>query len=169
MKTTDFELQYYYRRWLVLLPVLAVNVLLAALIGNYLDGALYFAVVLILLMGSMAAGYRFTEKKACFSAKGTLVLDGSTAKISAYGKEHEVKDITELLGSTPTFFHSRCAMIVVYTPDGKVKLFSEPLAMAKEFSDSTLYPVWKALLKSFPELAPVEKFGQEADLWFKKK
>ena len=44
MKTIDFELQYYYRRWLALLPVLIVNLVLAALIGNYLDGALYYVV-----------------------------------------------------------------------------------------------------------------------------
>ena len=168
MKTIDFELQYYYRRWLVLLPVLAVNVVLAALIGKYLDGALYYVVVVILMMGSMAAGYRVTGKMVCFRTKGVMNLEGGKVKISAYGREHEVKDITELLGSIPTFFRSSCAMIIVSTPAGKVKLFSEPLGMEKKFSDSTFYPVWKALLKSFPTLKPVEKFGQEADLWYRK-
>ena len=135
MKTIDFELQYYYRRWLVLLPVMIVNVVIAALLGNILEGALYYVVVVILMLGSMTVGYRVTEKMACFRTKGSMVIDGGTVKISAYGREHEVTDITELLGSTPTIFHSRCAMIIVSAPTGKVKLFSEPLAMAKEFSD----------------------------------
>ena len=71
-------------------------------------------------------------------------------------------------GACRHFFRSRCAMIIITTPSGKIKLFSEPLAMDKEFSASTLHPVWKALVKSFPMLKPVEKFGQEADLWYKK-
>lgn len=168
MKTIDFELQYYYKRWLGALPVLIVNILLAALIGYHLQGALYYAAVLVLMVCSLNAYYKFTAKKGMFLTKGTLTIEDSKVRLSAYGREYELTDITELLGSTPTFYHSRCAMISADTSAGRIKLFSEPIPTDSRFSDSSLYPVWQSLLESFPALTPDKRFDQTADLWYKK-
>ena len=168
MKTIDFELQYYYKRWLFALPVLLANIILAALIGHYWQGKLCYVIIPIIMIGSMCAYYRFTEKSGFFRTKGSLTLDSSSVKISAYGNEYDITDITELLGSMPTFYRRRCAMISADTPAGRIKLFSEPLAMESEFTDSSLFPVWQALLERFSALTPVQKSGQITDFWYKK-
>ena len=168
MEKVEFELQRYYKRWLYALPVLAADLLFAALMGHYLQGAMCCAVIVTVMVCSMSAYDRLTAKQRLFLTKGTLTVSGGRVKISAYGKEHEITDITELLGGTPTFFRSRCAVISADTPAGRVKLFSEPLDTEREFPDSTLSPVWKTLLESFPALTPVKKYGQETDLWYKK-
>ena len=168
MKTIPFELQYYYRRWLFALPVLIANVLLAVLTGNYLQGALYYIGTAVIMIGSLYIYYRFIERKGLFLTKGSLTLGGGTVKISAYGREYGITDVTELLGSTLRVYQQRCAMLSADTPAGRIKLFSEPLAAESGFSDSSLFPVWQALLESFPALTPVQKAGQTAVLWYRK-
>ena len=53
MEKVEFELQRYYKRWLYALPVLAADLLFAALMGHYLQGAVCCAFIVTVMVCSM--------------------------------------------------------------------------------------------------------------------
>lgn len=173
MNRKEFKFQYYYRRWLFGLPCLVIGIVLSAILQNkFQSSVLYYLMSAMLIVVLLSLYYTVTNGLKIFVGNGSYWLDGDSICVQINDKTYQISDVTELLGSTLSFFNSKCASLSVQWGGGKgetLKIFSVPLTPDREFKDSSVYPLYRLILEQSPDLERVKVMGQETDDWYQKK
>lgn len=142
---TEFEFQYYYRRWLGAMSCLAIslNFLLEPL---HPKTEVYCILCVVVMFVLMTVYYAVLENWNIFIGKGCYWSENNILYIRTGGKIHEITNVRELRGDVKTVFHSRYALILIETDKTEIKLFSVPVKQGQGFEESSHYPLYSLIL-----------------------
>ena len=165
-----FRCQRYYFRWLCGLPCVLLGFAGAWLLRNITDSLLLFGVFCAMCMVIvLSLYYALTNRMTWFLSTGSYRLEEGDIFLSVYGKEYRLHDVEELFATEISYFLHRCAKVTVETEGEVIAIFSVPLREDEDFEESSLYPLFQAILASRDDLEPVCILDTEMENWYKKK
>lgn len=165
-----FRCQRYYLRWLCGFPCLLLGFAGAWLLRNITDSLLLFGVFCAMCMIIMLSlYYALTNGMTWYLSTGSYRMEEGDCCLSVYGKEYRLHDVEELFATEISYFLHRCARVSIEADGETIVIFSVPLREDEDFEESSLYPLFQAILASRDDLEPARILDTEMDYWYKKK